>query len=106
MYMLLCNNGCYYTGSTRNLKERIEQHEVGEGANYTRKHLPVELVYYERYSSVSLAFEREQQLKGWSRKKKKALIRDDLEQLQRLSICQNDSHFKNWRKSDHNSCKG
>ncbi len=74
MYILFCVDDTYYTGSTNNLEKRIEQHQAGEGANYTRKRLPVELVYYEEYDNVADAFYREKQVQGWSRKKKEALI--------------------------------
>jgi putative endonuclease len=46
MYILLCKNGTYYTGSTIDLERRLSQHQNGEGANHTKKHLPVELVYF------------------------------------------------------------
>jgi putative endonuclease len=36
IYILECNNGNYYTGSTKELEKRIEQHNNGEGANYTK----------------------------------------------------------------------
>lgn len=74
MYILLCADGSYYTGSTNDLERRIAQHEAGEGANHTRKHGPVKLVYYEWYPRVDQAFYREKQVQGWSRKKKEALI--------------------------------
>lgn len=74
MYILLCADSTYYTGSTNNLRLRLEQHQAGKGANYTRKRLPIELVYYEEYDNVADAFFREKQVQGWSRKKKEALI--------------------------------
>lgn len=74
MYILLCADGSYYTGSTSNLTLRLEQHQAGEGANYTRRRLPVELLYYEEYDNVVDAFYREKQVQGWSRKKKEALM--------------------------------
>ena len=74
MYILRCADGSYYTGSTRDLERRVDQHQRGEGAEHTRKHGPVELVYYEWYPRVHLAFYREKQVQGWSRKKKEALI--------------------------------
>ena len=73
-YILLCNDGTYYTGSTKILELRILQHQAGEGANYTKKRLPVELVYSEEYDRIDMAFYREKQLQNWSRKKKEALI--------------------------------
>ena len=74
MYILKCANGQYYTGSTKFLDKRIEQHQCGQGANFTRKYLPVELVYYEEYDRIDEAFYREKQVQGWGRKKKEALI--------------------------------
>ncbi|MBE9577001.1 GIY-YIG nuclease family protein [Flavobacterium proteolyticum] len=74
MYILLCADGSYYTGSTTDLERRLEQHQNGEGANHTKKRLPVSLLYYEEYSRIDEAFYREKQVQGWSRKKKEALI--------------------------------
>jgi putative endonuclease len=74
MYILLCSDGSYYTGSTIDLVKRLEQHQNGEGANHTKKRLPVTLLYYEEYSRIDQAFYREKQVQGWSRKKKEALI--------------------------------
>ncbi len=39
MYIFECSNGQYYTGRTKYLKDRIIEHQAGEGANFTRKHL-------------------------------------------------------------------
>ena len=85
MYILLCSNGQYYTGSTTNLERRLAQHKNGQGANFTRKHLPVELVYFEKFSRIDEAFYREKQVQGWSQKKKKALISGESYVLPKLS---------------------
>lgn len=85
MYILLCADGSYYTGSTNNLELRFQQHTNGEGANHTRKRLPVELVYYEEFQRIDEAFYREKQVQGWSRKKKEALIKNRPEDLPLLS---------------------
>ncbi len=85
MYILLCSDGSYYTGSTKNLELRLQQHQNGEGANHTKKRLPVELVYYEEFQRIDEAFNREKQVQGWSRKKKEALIENRLEDLPFLS---------------------
>ncbi|GAA0879041.1 GIY-YIG nuclease family protein [Algoriphagus jejuensis] len=85
MYILKCNNGLYYTGSTINLDQRLIQHEAGEGAIFTRKHLPVQLVYFEKFSRIDEAFGREKQIQGLSRAKKEALIKGDFELLVQLS---------------------
>ncbi len=84
-YILKCANGKYYTGSTTDLDRRIAQHQAGEGANFTRKNLPVELVYYEEHQRIDQAFYREKQIQGWSRKKKEALINGEFDKLPGLS---------------------
>ncbi len=63
------------TTSTNNLERRLTEHQNGEGANFTKKHLPVELVYFEEFQRIDEAFYREKQVQGWSRKKKEALIK-------------------------------
>jgi putative endonuclease len=85
MYILECCDGSYYTGSTNNLGFRYIQHQSGEGANYTKDRLPVKLVYSEMYSTVAKAFYREKQVQGWSKKKKTALIKGELNELIVLS---------------------
>lgn len=85
MYILECSNGKYYTGSTKDLIKRLEQHQSGEGSNFTRKHLPVKLVYYEEFDRIDSAFYREKQVQGWSRKKKEALINNEFHKLPELS---------------------
>ena len=81
MYILECNDGTYYTGSTWNLERRLIEHNVGLGANYTAKHLPVKLVYFEEYDKIGNAFRREKQVQHWSHAKKKALIEGKVDKL-------------------------
>lgn len=85
MYILVCTDGTYYTGSTNNLALRISQHQAGEGANYTQKRLPVELVYQKEFDRIDDAFYREKQVQGWNRKKKEALILKQHKSLPELS---------------------
>ena len=85
LYILECADGSFYTGSTIDLERRIAQHQSGEGANYTRKRLPVRLVYTAVFQSVEEAFLREKQVQGWSRNKKRALICGEYERLPELS---------------------
>ena len=94
MYILECANGTFYTGSTKDLDRRIAQHQAGEGANYTKKHLPVKLVYYEKFQRIDFAFEREKQVQKWSRKKKIALMSGRIDLLHPLAECMNKSHYK------------
>src|SRR5436190_8543706 len=85
MYILLCANGQYYTGSTIDLEKRLAQHQNGEGANFTKKHLPVKLIYTEEFQRIDEAFYREKQVQGWSRRKKEALIKGEHDKLPGLS---------------------
>ena len=80
-----CIDGSYYTGSSKDLEIRLAQHKAGEGANHTKKRLPIKLVYYEEYQRIDEAFYREKQVQGWSRKKKEALIENRQEDLPLLS---------------------
>ena len=85
VYILECSDGTYYTGSTRDLERRIQQHQVGEGAKYTKKRLPVKLIYFEELDRIDAAVYREKQIQSWSRKKKQALIEGRLDDLPELS---------------------
>ncbi len=100
MYILICNDGSYYTGSTIDINRRLNQHQLGQGANHTKKRLPVELIYYEEYSRVSTAFYREKQVQGWSRRKKEALIRGEYEKLPELSRAYRDVDFDKLSQPD------
>ncbi len=85
VYILRCADGSFYTGSTTDLELRLWQHEEGLGANFTRKRLPVELAYAEESESVELAFVREKQIQGWSRRRKLAVIEGRWSDLPRLA---------------------
>lgn len=92
-YILLCENNNLYTGSTRNIDRRFNQHLKGEGANFTRKHKPIKIVYLETHTRIDHAFYREKQIQRWSRAKKEALINGDLNELHRLAACMNETYF-------------
>ncbi len=73
-YIVKCNDGTLYTGWTNNLKKRLEAHNSGTGAKYTRSRHPVELVYYEIFSTKEEAMSREFHIKKLTRSEKDALI--------------------------------
>jgi putative endonuclease len=73
-YILECRDGSYYIGVTKDIVQRLNKHNAGKGAKYTRSHRPVRLVYYEEYNSEAEARRRERELKGWRREKKECLI--------------------------------
>jgi putative endonuclease len=86
VYILECSDGSYYTGSTIDLERRFFQHASGVGgAAYTRRRLPVKLVFAEEYARVDEAYAREKQIQGWSRAKRQALIARSYESLPNLS---------------------
>ena len=98
MYILECCDESYYTGSTTNLELRLAQHQSGEGANHTKKRLPVKLIYFEEFERIDEAFYREKQVQGWSRSKKEALIKGMPGELHKLAECINKTHYKNYEK--------
>ncbi len=85
MYILECVDHSLYVGSTFDLDRRVEEHNAGAGANYTSKRRPVKLVYCEYYDRVEDAYNRENQVKKWSKAKKIALINKDKNKLKELS---------------------
>jgi putative endonuclease len=85
LYMLKCSDGSFYVGSTRNLDARMSQHDAGKGSEYTRKRMPVELLFAAEFDSVREAWEMERRVHGWSRAKREALIAGDWNQNKRLS---------------------
>ena len=93
-----CSDGSFYTGSTIDLDKRLKEHQDGRGANHTKKRLPVELLYVEEHLSIATAFEREKQIQGWSREKKKALITGEFNALPNLSKCKNETNFKYYKE--------
>jgi putative endonuclease len=85
MYILRCADGSYYVGSTRDLDQRVLQHRAGVGAAYTRRRLPVELVFAAEFERVDEAYAMEKRVQGWSRAKREALIDGRFELLPGLS---------------------
>ncbi|MBI4492170.1 MAG: GIY-YIG nuclease family protein [Chloroflexi bacterium] len=85
VYILRCADGSYYVGHTDNLEQRLAAHQSGAIPGYTSSRLPVALVWADEFPSRDDAFQRERQVKGWSRAKKEALIDGDWARLQELS---------------------
>jgi putative endonuclease len=74
VYVLECADGSLYTGYTTDPERRLEEHNDGAGAKYTRGRTPVELVHVERFESRSAAMVREHAIKRLSRSEKEELI--------------------------------
>lgn len=86
VYMLRCSDGSYYVGSTKqSVEARLWEHNNLPLDGYTTRRRPVELVFTETYDRIVDAIARERQLKGWSRRKKEALIAQSYESLPALS---------------------
>jgi putative endonuclease len=74
VYILQCNDRTLYTGITNDMEKRLKVHSSGKGAKYTRRRLPVKLLYREEHPTKSDALKRELQIKRLSRKDKIELI--------------------------------
>jgi len=73
VYMLLCDDGSYYTGYTNDIASRLERHKTGHGARYTRMRKPKRIVYVEEFKTRSDAAKRELQIKALSHREKNEL---------------------------------
>jgi predicted GIY-YIG superfamily endonuclease/glycine/D-amino acid oxidase-like deaminating enzyme len=86
VYILQCADNSYYTGLSNDFDKRIWQHETGFFPDcYTYKRRPIKVVWHTRVETTAEATKLEKQIKGWSRKKKEALINQDISELKRLS---------------------
>jgi putative endonuclease len=77
VYVLRCADDTLYTGYTTDVERRVDEHDAGEGAKYTRGRTPVELVHVEAFDSRSAAMSREHALKQLSRAEKERLVDGD-----------------------------
>jgi len=85
VYILECADGSWCVGSTIDLERRVAQHQRGEGSAYTRRRLPVRLVFSREFARIDDAFVLEKQVQGWGRAKRRALIDGRFEALPALS---------------------
>ena len=74
-YILKCSDETLYTGWTNDLEKRINAHNAGKGAKYTKNRRPVELAYYEEFATKAEAMSREYAIKQLTRRKKEELIK-------------------------------
>ncbi len=77
VYILLCSDNSFYTGSTNNVEVRFRDHISGRGAKYTKSHRPIKILYQEKLSSKSEALKREVEIKKLTRKEKEILTKFD-----------------------------
>lgn len=85
VYILKCADGTYYTGCTNDLSRRLNEHYLGASStSHTVTRRPVELVWSEEVGTLGEALFHERQIKGWSRARKEALIRDDFDLIHEI----------------------
>lgn len=79
VYILLCEDGSFYTGVSNNVQKRFLDHKNGKGGHYTRSHKPVKIIYSENLPTQSEALKREAEIKDWSRGMKIKTLRLELD---------------------------
>ena len=76
VYILLCADNTYYTGWTNDIEKRVQTHNQGKGAKYTKSRLPVKVVYIESFETKIEAMKREAEIKKLTRANKEKLIKE------------------------------
>jgi len=91
LYIARTRKGRFYTGITTNLERRFTEHRQGKGGHYTSRNKPLKLLHVETFPDRKKAQARESQIKHWSRAKKKALMKGNVDKLRKLSISRDHS---------------
>ncbi|MDH5362331.1 MAG: GIY-YIG nuclease family protein [Aigarchaeota archaeon] len=86
VYIILCEDGSYYTGYARNVRSRFNQHLRGTGSRYTRTHKPQKLVYVERFDRRVEAIRRERQVKRLNHSQKLKLVRSSNQKATKIRV--------------------
>lgn len=73
-YLVVCRDGSLYTGYTDQLSKRMRQHNCGKGAKYTRSRRPIQLLWWDKFSTKRQAMQREAAVKKWNRQQKLQLL--------------------------------
>jgi len=74
VYVLLCEDGSYYTGYAKDIESRVKQHMRGVGARYTKLHRPKRIVYAEEFDTIREAMKREREIKKLSHDEKHRIV--------------------------------
>ena len=77
LYILRLSDDSLYTGITKDLERRLEEHRSGDGSKYVRSRLPCEVVYTEEHEDRSSALEREAEIKDWNKARKERLVKGE-----------------------------
>ena len=95
VYILQCSDNSYYTGVTNDLERRLKEHQEGfNSSSYTHSRRPVVLKWYSDLASPTQAIRLEKQIKGWTKRKKEALISGNWDKLKEYAECLNESSHK------------
>ena len=101
VYILECADGSYYTGLTNDIYRRVFEHNNGQNKEaYTCSRRPVRLVFTYHFQNIDDAIAIEKQIKGWSRKKKAAIIQNNWQALPELSKCLNETSHEKMERND------
>jgi len=95
VYILKCSDGSYYTGSTTDLERRLAEHHAKTYSGFTSIRLLVTLAFSQEFPTIEEAIVAERMIKGWSRKKKEALINSNFDLLHELAKCKNETSHEN-----------
>ncbi len=99
VYIVKCIDKSYYTGITNSIERRVYEHNtLIDDTTYTYDKRPVTLVFYEAFKDVNQAIAFEKQVKGWTRKKKEALIENNWAKIKELANCINSTSHLNYIK--------
>jgi putative endonuclease len=98
VYILLCQDGTFYTGYTKDVEARAKLHVMGRGAKYTKIHPPQEVSYVETFASRSEAMRRERTIKKLSHQQKQKLIAPHETKKQVQSLGESDKPTPHQRK--------
>ena len=75
-YVLECADGTFYGGYAKDVEKRVEVHNAGKGAKYTRGRTPVKLIYHEGFETKNKAMSAEYQFKRLNRKEKEEFLKE------------------------------
>ncbi|MFB6216812.1 MAG: GIY-YIG nuclease family protein [Candidatus Aenigmatarchaeota archaeon] len=77
LYVLRLSDDSLYTGITKDIQRRLEQHRRGEGSKYVRSRLPLKLVYTEEHEDKGSALKKEVKIKNWDKERKERFVGND-----------------------------
>ena len=97
VYIVKCADNSYYTGVTNDIERRIYEHNQGEDkGSYTYCRRPVKLAFVYHFHDINDAIAVEKQIKGWTRRKKEAIINNEWDSLKAMSACLNNTSHNNF----------